>query len=87
LLTLKKRWIWPRIQPDNPLGKQLLHTTPLLLAQVLIELVDLVFAVDSVPAAQMQRFIYLTYVLTLVLMFIGGKIFLHDIVEIPPCSR
>ena len=31
-------------------GKTLLHATPLLLALILIELADLVFAVDSVPA-------------------------------------
>ncbi|MGG5870737.1 TerC family protein [Pseudomonas peli] len=100
-------------QPDRKSGKHLLHATPLLLALVLIELADLVFAVDSVPAvlaisqdpfivytsnifailglralyfalaALMHRFIYLKYALALVLMFIGGKIFLHDIVKVP----
>ncbi|HZX17718.1 MAG TPA: TerC family protein [Pseudomonas sp.] len=100
-------------QPDRKSGKYLLHATPLLLALVLIELADLVFAVDSVPAvlaisqdpfivytsnifailglralyfalaALMHRFIYLKYALALVLMFIGGKIFLHDIVKVP----
>ncbi|WP_068826959.1 TerC family protein [Pseudomonas sp. BMS12] len=87
--------------------RPLLYATPLLLALVLIELADLVFAVDSVPAvfaitqdpfivytsnifailglrslyfalaALMHRFIYLKYTLALVLIFIGGKIFLH----------
>ena len=86
------------------------YATPLLLALVLIELADLVFAVDSVPAvfaitqdpfivytsnifailglralyfalaALMHRFIYLKYALALVLIFIGGKIFLHDFI-------
>lgn len=100
-------------QPDRKTGKHLLHATPLLLALVLIELADLVFAVDSVPAvlaisqdpfivytsnifailglralyfalaALMHRFIYLKYALALVLMFIGGKIFLHDIIKVP----
>ena len=100
-------------QQDRTSGKHLLHATPLLLALVLIELADLVFAVDSVPAvlaisqdpfivytsnifailglralyfalaALMHRFIYLKYALALVLMFIGGKIFLHDIVKVP----
>ena len=100
-------------QTDRTSGKHLLHATPLLLALVLIELADLVFAVDSVPAvlaisqdpfivytsnifailglralyfalaALMHRFIYLKYALALVLMFIGGKIFLHDIVKVP----
>ncbi len=100
-------------QPDKKSGKHLLHATPLLLALVLIELADLVFAVDSVPAvlaisqdpfivytsnifailglralyfalaALIHRFIYLKYALALVLMSIGGKIFLHDIVKVP----
>jgi tellurite resistance protein TerC len=99
--------------PDRKSGKHLLHATPLLLALVLIELADLVFAVDSVPAvlaisqdpfivytsnifailglralyfalaALMHRFIYLKYALALVLMFIGGKIFLHDLIKVP----
>ncbi|PTS86404.1 TerC family protein [Pseudomonas sp. HMWF032] len=100
-------------KPDRKTGKHRLHATPLLLALILIELADLVFAVDSVPAvlaisqdpfivytsnifailglrslyfalaALMHRFIYLKYALALVLMFIGGKIFLHDIVKVP----
>ena len=98
---------------DRVSGKPLLHATPLLLALVLIELADLVFAVDSVPAvlaisqdpfivytsnifailglralyfalaALMHRFIYLKYALALVLMYIGGKIFLHDLIKVP----
>ena len=98
---------------DNVSGKPLLYATPLLLALVLIELADLVFAVDSVPAvlaisqdpfivytsnifailglralyfalaALMHRFIYLKYALALVLMYIGGKIFLHDLIKVP----
>lgn len=88
----------------------LLYATPLFLALVLIELADLVFAVDSVPAvfaitqdpfivytsnifailglrslyfalaALMHRFVYLRYALALVLIFIGGKIFLHGFI-------
>ncbi|MGA4446134.1 TerC family protein [Pseudomonas indoloxydans] len=98
---------------DQVSGKPLLYATPLLLALVLIELADLVFAVDSVPAvlaisqdpfivytsnifailglralyfalaALMHRFIYLKYALALVLMYIGGKIFLHDLIKVP----
>ena len=98
---------------DKASGKPLLYATPLLLALVLIELADLVFAVDSVPAvlaisqdpfivytsnifailglralyfalaALMHRFIYLKYALALVLMYIGGKIFLHDLIKVP----
>ncbi|WP_439858584.1 TerC family protein [Pseudomonas sp. MBLB4136] len=103
---------WVRLS-DPASGRPLLHATPLLLALVLIELADLVFAVDSVPAvlaisqdpfivytsnifailglrslyfalaALMHRFIYLKYALSLVLMYIGGKILLHDLVEVP----
>ena len=99
--------------PDPKTGKALLYATPLLLALVLIELADLVFAVDSVPAvlsisqdpfivytsnifailglralyfalaALMHRFVYLKYALALVLIYIGGKIFLHDVVKVP----
>ena len=97
---------------QRPPGSEhaLLYATPLFLALVLIELADLVFAVDSVPAvfaitqdpfivytsnifailglrslyfalaALMHRFVYLKYALALVLIFIGGKIFLHGIV-------
>ncbi|HBX57202.1 TerC family protein [Pseudomonas sp. UBA2684] len=95
---------------DPVSGKLLHYATPLLLALVLIELADLIFAVDSVPAvfaitqdpfivytsnifailglrslyfalaALMHRFIYLKYALALVLIFIGGKIFLHGFI-------
>ncbi|MDM8350235.1 TerC family protein [Pseudomonas sp. sp1636] len=95
---------------DPANGQRRLYATPLLLALVLIELADLVFAVDSVPAvfaitqdpfivytsnifailglralyfalaALMHRFIYLKYALALVLIFIGGKIFLHGFI-------
>jgi tellurite resistance protein TerC len=100
-------------QKDKASGKTLLYATPLLLALVLIELADLVFAVDSVPAvfaitqdpfivytsnifailglrslyfalaALMHRFVYLKYALAVVLIFIGGKIFLHGFVKVP----
>lgn len=91
-------------------SKAIRYATPLFLALVLIELADLVFAVDSVPAifsitqdpfivytsnifailglralyfalaALMHRFVYLKYALALVLIFIGGKIFLHGFI-------
>jgi tellurite resistance protein TerC len=86
-------------------GRTVLYATPLLLALILIEFADLVFAVDSVPAifaittdpyivytsnifailglralyfalaASVHRFRYLKYALSLVLIFIGAKIF------------
>ena len=37
-------------QPAEPGGKPLLHATPLFLALVMIEIADVIFAVDSVPA-------------------------------------
>ncbi|WP_137973240.1 TerC family protein [Pseudomonas sp. F(2018)] len=98
-----------RKRPEGA-SQHLLYATPLFLALVLIELADLVFAVDSVPAvfaitqdpfivytsnifailglrslyfalaALMHRFVYLKYALALVLIFIGGKIFLHGFI-------
>jgi tellurite resistance protein TerC len=91
--------------PATTGGRTLLYATPLFLALVLIELADLVFAVDSVPAifaittdpyivytsnifailglralyfalvASVHRFRYLKYALSIVLVFIGAKIF------------
>lgn len=88
------------------------YFTPLLLALVVVEFVDLIFAVDSVPAilalttdtyivytsnifailglralyfaldAVLHRFKYLKYALSAVLIFIGSKIFIVDILDI-----
>ena len=90
-------------------GRMLLHVTPLFLALVMIELADLLFAVDSVPAvfaittdpflvytsnifailglralyfalaAILHRFAYLKYALSALLIFIGSKIFVADL--------
>lgn len=98
------------VRQEDASGKLKLWITPLFLALILIELADLVFAVDSVPAifaitqdpfivytsnifailglrslyfalaALMHRFVYLKYALALVLIFIGGKIFLHGFI-------
>ena len=101
--------------PDEKTGKLVTAVTPLFVALVVINLADLVFAVDSVPAifaittdtfivytsnimailglralyfalsAMIHRFHYLKYALALVLVFIGGKIFLVNIIgKIPP---
>lgn len=94
-------------EPDSS-GRLVWAMTPLFLALVVINLADLVFAVDSVPAifaittdtfivytsnimailglralyfalaAMVHRFYYLKYALALVLVFIGGKIFVSD---------
>lgn len=93
----------------DPISKKpLLWCTPLFVALLMIEMVDAVFAVDSVPAifaittdtyiiytsnifailglralyfalaAVLPRFIYLKYALSLILIFIGSKIFVAD---------
>ncbi len=86
-----------------------LWATPLFLALCMVEMADLIFAVDSVPAifaittdpfivytsnifailglralyfalaAMVHRFVYLKYALAMVLVFIGGKIFLVNL--------
>jgi tellurite resistance protein TerC len=95
-------------QPDPKTGTLVLWATPLFLCLVLVEIADLVFAIDSVPAifaitpdafivytsnifailglralyfalaAVVHRFHYLKYALSIVLIFIGAKIFLGD---------
>jgi len=94
---------------DAKTGKIVRHMTPLFLALILIEIADVVFAVDSVPAvfaittdpfivytsnifailglralyfalaAVLHRFHYLKYALALLLVFIGSKIFVADL--------
>lgn len=96
-------------KPDPKTGKAVLWATPLLVALILVEIVDLIFAVDSVPAifaittdpyiiytsnifailglralyfalaAVIDRFKYLKQALALVLVFIGSKIFVADL--------
>lgn len=96
-------------QPHPETGKITRYATPLFLALILIEVADLVFAVDSVPAvftittdpfivytsnifailglralyfalaAILHRFAYLKYALSLLLVFIGSKIFIADL--------
>lgn len=104
-------------EQDSTTGKIKTFLTPLMLALILIEFADLVFAVDSIPAifaittdpfivytsnifailglralyfalaALIHRFAYLKYALSVVLIFIGSKIFVADmlgIAKIPP---
>ena len=96
-------------QSDPRTGRSRLFVTPLFLALVVIEIADIVFAVDSVPAifaitldpfivytsnifailglralyfalaAVIHRFAYLQQALAILLMFVGSKIFLADI--------
>ena len=97
--------------PDPTTGKLTRFATPLLLALILIEIADLIFAVDSVPAvftittdpfivytsnifailglralyfalaAVLHRFAYLKYALSLLLIFIGSKIFVAELMD------
>jgi tellurite resistance protein TerC len=106
---------WVREQ-DPTTGRVERFATPLLLALMLVEFVDLIFAVDSVPAifaittdpfivytsnifailglralyfalaAMIHRFKYLKYALALVLVFIGGKIFLVGFIGKVPAA-
>lgn len=101
----------------NKSGKIVRHATPLLLALLMIEFADVIFAVDSVPAvftittdpfvvytsnifavlglralyfalsAILHRFAYLKYALALLLVFIGSKMFIADLMgweKFPP---
>jgi tellurite resistance protein TerC len=104
-------------EADEKTGKLKTFITPLFLALVMVELADVIFAVDSIPAifaittdpyivytsnifailglralyfalsALIHRFAYLKYALSIVLIFIGSKIFLADMLglaKIPP---
>jgi tellurite resistance protein TerC len=105
------------VQKPDTSGKMVRWATPLFIALILIEIADLVFAVDSVPAvftittdpyivytsnifailglralyfalaAILHRFAYLKYALSLLLVFIGSKIFIADLMgweKFPP---
>jgi tellurite resistance protein TerC len=104
-------------QTDEKTNKTVTYLTPLFVALVMIEIADVIFAVDSIPAifaittdpyivytsnifailglralyftlaAMITRFVYLKYALSVVLIFIGSKIFLTDMLgltKFPP---
>lgn len=104
-------------EPDKKTGKEVWVLTPLFVTLVMIEIADVIFAVDSVPAifaittdpyivytsnifailglralyfalaAMIKRFAYLKYALSVVLIFIGSKIFVADmlgLMKFPP---
>lgn len=110
----EKFWV-KKFDPNT--GRYTWFMTPLFLALIMVEIVDLVFAVDSVPAifaittdpfivytsnifailglralyfalaAMVHRFHYLKYALAVLLVFIGSKIFVADLLgigKIPP---
>lgn len=94
--------------PDPKTGRTFTYTTPLFLALIFIEVADVIFAVDSIPAifaittdpyivytsnifailglralyfalaAVLYRFAYLKQALAILLVFIGSKIFVAD---------
>lgn len=96
-------------KPDPKSGRLVWFMTPLFMALVMVEIADLIFAVDSVPAifaittdpfivytsnifailglralyfalaAMIHRFQYLKSALAIVLIFIGSKIFIADL--------
>lgn len=98
--------------PHTKTGKTVLYATPLFLALAVIEFVDLIFAVDSIPAILslttdpyivytsnifailglrslyfalaviIARFVYMKYALALVLVFIGSKVFVADMLDL-----
>lgn len=106
------------VRQVNPAtGRLATYATPLLLALVMIEIADLIFAVDSIPAvftistdpfivytsnifailglralyfalaAVLHRFAYLKYALAALLIFIGSKVFIADLMgwaKFPP---
>lgn len=97
---------------DPRTGRMVRYITPLFMALVMVEIADVIFAVDSVPAifaittdpfivytsnifailglralyfalaAMIHRFTYLKPALAIVLLFIGGKIFVADMLGI-----
>ena len=103
---------WVKLPHPQKPSKRVRWYTPLFLALIIIEIVDLIFAVDSVPAifaittdpyivytsnifailglralyfaldAVIHRFKYLKYSLAVVLVFIGSKIFIADLLNI-----
>ncbi|MEP9386138.1 TerC family protein [Mesorhizobium sp. KR9-304] len=96
-------------KPDPRTGRMVWFMTPLFMALVMVEIADVIFAVDSVPAifaittdpfivytsnifailglralyfalaAMIHRFHYLKPALAIVLIFIGAKIFVADL--------
>jgi tellurite resistance protein TerC len=106
-------------KPDPATGRPARYITPLFLALIMIEIADVIFAVDSVPAifaittdpfivytsnifailglralyfalaAMIHRFAYLKQALAALLIFIGGKVLVADMLgigKVPPLA-
>jgi tellurite resistance protein TerC len=109
--TIHNENFFVRLKDENT-GKSHLYWTPLMLALVMIESADLIFAVDSIPAIFLittdpyiiytsnifailglralyfslavivERFHYIKHALGVVLIFIGSKLFIADMLNI-----
>jgi TerC family integral membrane protein len=101
------------IRKNNIDGRKFLYATPMLVALVIVEMTDLVFALDSIPAilaittdsfvvitsnifailglrslyfllaGMMEKFYYLKPGLTMILFFVGSKMLVSEVYEIP----
>lgn len=99
---------WVRLPSKNDPSKTRLFATPLLLALIIVELTDVMFAFDSIPAVLavttepyivytsnifailglralffavesiITRFVLMKYALSIVLIFIGAKVFCNE---------
>lgn len=100
---------WVKLPSKSDSSKMVYYATPLLLALIIVELTDVMFAFDSIPAvlsvtkdtyivytsnifailglralffaveSLMSRFALMQYAISIVLIFIGGKVFLHEL--------
>jgi tellurite resistance protein TerC len=101
------------VRKNNINGHKLLYATPMLVALVIVEMTDLVFALDSIPAilaittdsfivitsnifailglrslyfllaGMMEKFYYLKPGLAMILFFVGSKMLVSEVFEIP----
>jgi TerC family integral membrane protein len=101
------------VRKNNNNGHKVLYATPMLVALVVVEMTDLVFALDSIPAilaittdsfivitsnifailglrslyfllaGMMERFYYLKTGLAMILLFVGSKMLVSEVYEIP----
>jgi tellurite resistance protein TerC len=101
------------LRKNNINGHNVLHATPMLVALVIVQMTDLVFALDSIPAilaittdsfivitsnifailglrslyfllaGMMEKFYYLKPGLAMILLFVGSKMLVSEVYEIP----
>jgi tellurite resistance protein TerC len=101
------------LRKSNNDGRKLFYATPMFVALVVVEMTDLVFALDSIPAisaitadsfivitsnifailglrslyfllaGMMEKFYYLKPGLAMILLFVGSKMLISEVYEIP----